>query len=175
MAKAVEFYFDVGSPAAYIAWQRLPAICAQAGAAIDYRPMLLGGVFQATGNQSPLHIAAKGRYVMDELARFARRDGIAFRHNPSFPINTLMLMRGATGLQPREPARMVPYVDAMFRAIWAEGRDMNDSGVVASVLSGCGVRPRQRAGAGERAASQGAAQGRHPGSRTSSPTPNAAC
>ena len=141
MAKAVDFYFDVGSPAAYIAWQRLPALCAEAGAAIDYRPMLLGGVFQATGNQSPLNIPAKGRYVMEDLERFARRYGVTFRHNPFFPINTLMLMRGAIGLQMREPARMIPYVDAVYRAIWAEGRDMNDPGAVAGVLQAAGFDP----------------------------------
>src|SRR5512133_3771449 len=141
MTKTVEFFFDVGSPAAYIAWQRLPALCAKAGAAIDYRPMLLGGVFQGTGNQSPLNIPAKGRYVMEDLERFARRHGVPFRHNPFFPINTLMLMRGAIGLQVREPARMVPYVDAVYRAIWVEGRDMNDPAVVAAVLQAAGFDP----------------------------------
>ena len=141
MTRIVDFYFDVGSPAAYIAWQRLPAICAEVGAGIDYRPMLLGGVFQATGNQSPLQIPAKGRYVMDDLERFARRHGVPFRHNPFFPINTLMLMRGAIGLQLREPARMIPYVDTVYRAIWAEGRDMNDPAVVAGVLQAAGFDP----------------------------------
>jgi 2-hydroxychromene-2-carboxylate isomerase len=53
MTKTVEFFFDVGSPAAYLAWTQLPRICADAGAKIDYRPMLLGGVFQATGNHRP--------------------------------------------------------------------------------------------------------------------------
>lgn len=138
MSKTVEFYFDVGSPAAYLAWTQLPALCANAGVALEYRPMLLGGVFQSTGNQSPMNIPAKAAYMMDDLERFARRYGVEFRHNPHFPINTLMLMRVAAGLQLREPDRMVPYVDAIYRAIWVDGKNMNDPQVVASVLRDAG-------------------------------------
>ena len=141
MAKTVEFWFDVGSPAAYLAWHRLPKIAVQERATIDYRPMLLGGVFQATGNQSPATIAAKGRYMNDDLARFARRDGLPFEHNPHFPINTLMLMRGAVGLQMREPDRMQPYVDANNRAIWVDRKNMNDAAVVGAVLHAAGFDP----------------------------------
>jgi len=138
MAKTVEFWFDVGSPAAYLAWHRLPKIAQQTGAAIDYRPMLLGGVFQATSNQSPMMVPAKGKWMQRDLERFAQRDGTAFRHNPHFPINTLTLMRGAVGLQMREPDRMQPYVDAMFRAIWADEKNMNDPQTVGGVLHEAG-------------------------------------
>lgn len=138
MTKTVEFYFDVGSPAAYLAWHRLPKICRETQAAIDYRPMLLGGVFQATGNHSPTAVPLKGDYMTTDLARFARRDGTPFRHNPFFPINTLTLMRGALGLQMRDASRMVPYVDAVYRAIWADGKNMNDPAVVADVLKAAG-------------------------------------
>jgi 2-hydroxychromene-2-carboxylate isomerase len=138
VAKTVQFWFDVGSPAAYLAWHRLPKIARDEGASIDYRPMLLGGVFQATGNHSPMTIPLKSRYMHDDLARFARRDGTPYEHNPFFPINTLMLMRGAVGLQMREPARMLAYVDAVYRAIWAEGKNMNDPAVVAGVLQQAG-------------------------------------
>lgn len=134
MATTVEFWFDVGSPAAYLAWRRLPLVCAEEGAAIAYRPMLLGGVFQATGNHSPMTVPAKARYMTADLARFAQRDGTPFSHNPFFPINTLTLMRGAVGLQMQDEARMLRYVDAVYRAIWVEGRDMNDAAVVAAVL-----------------------------------------
>lgn len=141
MRKTVEFYFDVGSPAAYLAWRRLPRICENAGAALAYKPMLLGGVFQATGNQSPMAIAAKGRYMMKDLERFAERDRTPFSHNPFFPINTLTLMRGATALQMRDEARLVPYVDAVYRAIWVDHKNMNDAAVVAGVLREAGFEP----------------------------------
>jgi 2-hydroxychromene-2-carboxylate isomerase len=143
MSKAVEFYFDVGSPAAYLAWTQLPQIARAAGAEIEYRPFLLGGVFQATGNRSPMEVPAKGQYMQDDLQRFARRYGVPFAHNPHFPINTLTLMRGATGLQMREPARMVPYVDAVYRATWVDGKNMNDAATVGKVLQQAGFPPEQ--------------------------------
>ena len=142
MGKTVEFFFDVGSPAAYLAFQRLPAICDAAGATLQWRPMLLGGVFQASGNQSPMAVPAKGRYVLADLQRFARRHDIPFRQNPHFPINTLTLMRMATGLQLHEPRRFVPYLDAVYRAIWADALDMNDPAVVAGVLRQAGFDPQ---------------------------------
>jgi len=141
--KTVEFYFDVGSPAAYLAWVQLPRLCAQAGARIDYRPMLLGGVFQATGNHSPMTVPAKGRYMMGDLERFALRYDAPFSHNPFFPINTLTLMRMLTALQMRGDAQMKACADAFYRAIWVEGRNMNDADVVAQVLQGAGFDPAQ--------------------------------
>lgn len=141
MSTAIEFFFDVGSPAAYLAWTQLPQIAREAGAEIEYRPMLLGGVFQATGNRSPMEVPAKGQYMQDDLQRHARRYGVPFRHNPHFPINTLALMRGAIGLQLREPDRMVPFVDAVYRAIWVEARNMNDPATVAAVLQEAGFDP----------------------------------
>jgi 2-hydroxychromene-2-carboxylate isomerase len=143
MPKTVEFFFDVGSPAAYLAWTQLPALARDTGATIAYKPFLLGGVFQATGNRSPMEVPAKGRYLQADLERFARRYGVPFRHNPHFPINTLMLMRGALGLQMRAPQRMQAYVDAVVRAIWVDGRDMNDRATVAAVLQQAGFEPEE--------------------------------
>jgi 2-hydroxychromene-2-carboxylate isomerase len=143
MTKAVEFYFDVGSPSAYLAWTQLPKIVAEMRSEIEYRPFLLGGVFQATGNRSPMEVPAKGQYLQDDLQRFARRYGVPFRHNPFFPINTLTLMRGALGLQMRDPERMVPYVDAVFRAIWVDGKNMNDAHTVSEVLQQAGFDPEK--------------------------------
>jgi 2-hydroxychromene-2-carboxylate isomerase len=143
MSKEVDFYFDVGSPAAYLAWTQMPRIAQETGAHIRYRPFLLGGVFQATGNRSPMEVPAKGRYMQDDLQRFAQRYGVEFRHNPHFPINTLNLMRGALGLQLHDELKMRPYVDAVYRAIWVDGRNMNDPAVVAEVLTGACLEPQR--------------------------------
>ncbi|HVN42733.1 MAG TPA: 2-hydroxychromene-2-carboxylate isomerase [Steroidobacteraceae bacterium] len=137
-SKTVEFFFDFGSPASYLAWTQLPGICATAGATLLYRPMLLGGVFQATGNTSPVTVPAKGRYLLTDLARFARRYGVPMRFNPNFPINTLTLMRGAAGLQLREPTRFEDYVASMFRAMWVDGRNLGDPVIVAETLEQAG-------------------------------------
>ena len=140
--KSVEFFFDFGSPASYLAWTQLPALCAASGATLIYRPMLLGGVFQATGNASPVAVPAKGRYMLTDLARFAARYGVPLRFNPHFPINTLALMRGAVGLQLREPQRFADYVAAMFRAMWVEGRNLGDPAIAGEALAQAGFDPQ---------------------------------
>jgi 2-hydroxychromene-2-carboxylate isomerase len=141
MAGTVEFWFDVGSAASYVAWYRLPKIAQRTGATIDYRPMLLGGVFQATGNQSPVNIRAKGEWLHKDLERFAQRDGTPYKRNPHFPINTLALMRIAIGLQQQGEEPMLRFVDAVFRAIFAEPKNMNDAPTVAGVLQDAGFDP----------------------------------
>jgi 2-hydroxychromene-2-carboxylate isomerase len=138
MAKSVDFYFDFGSPAAYLAATQLPHICADTGAELVWKPMLLGGVFQATGNHSPAEIKPKGPYMTTDLKRFAKRYGVPFVHNPHFPINTLLLMRGATGLQMREPERFRAYVDAVYHAMWVEPQNLNDPATVGTVLQAAG-------------------------------------
>jgi 2-hydroxychromene-2-carboxylate isomerase len=139
MGKTIDFYWDFGSPASYLAHTQLPRIAREAGATLVSQPMLLGGVFQATGNRSPVEVPAKGRYTLLDFTRFARRYGVPFVLNPHFPIHTLALMRGAVGLQMREDPRFDAYVDAMFRAIWVDGRPMGDAAEVASVLAGIGI------------------------------------
>jgi 2-hydroxychromene-2-carboxylate isomerase len=137
-AKTIEFLFDFGSPTTYLAHTQLPRIAAETGARIDYVPILLGGVFKATGNQSPVLVPAKGRWMGDDLVRFAQRYHVPFTFNPHFPINTLMLMRGAVGLQMRQPDRFMAYVDAMFRAMWVEPVNLGDVAVLAATLDAAG-------------------------------------
>lgn len=107
MSKQIEFFFDFGSPTTYLAWTQLPRIAAAHGASIAWRPMLLGGVFKATGNHSPIEVPAKGRYTLHDLARYAKRYGVPLAFNPAFPINTLTLMRGAQLLR-RRPVVLRP-------------------------------------------------------------------
>ncbi|MCQ4313020.1 2-hydroxychromene-2-carboxylate isomerase [Pseudomonas stutzeri] len=143
MNKTVEFFFDLGSPATYLAWTQLPALCERTGAQLHYRPMLLGGVFQATGNTSPATVPAKGRYMLADLQRHARRYGVPFVFNQHFPINTLSLMRGAMGYLAIQPDAFPRYLDAMFRALWIENRNLADPAVIAEVLQQAGLNPEQ--------------------------------
>ncbi|MBU4634009.1 2-hydroxychromene-2-carboxylate isomerase [Pseudomonas chlororaphis] len=141
MSKTVEFFFDLGSPTSYLAYTQLPKICAQTGSQLIYQPMLLGGVFKVTGNASPISIPAKGRYMLQDLARYARRYEVPLAFNPHFPINTLLLMRAVTGMQLRHPQRFVAFIDCLFRALWVEKRNLNDQATVAAVLSEGGFDP----------------------------------
>lgn len=134
MSKTLEFYFDFGSPTAYLAHKRLQQLSAQYDLVIDYKPMLLGGVFKATGNTTPVAIPAKGQYMLaHDLPRFARRYNVPLKINPHFPINTLHLMRAAIAAQRLDC--MPAYVDAMFDAVWVDGKNMGELDVIAQTLA----------------------------------------
>ena len=142
MSKSVEFYFDFGSPTSYLAFTQLPGICAEAGAELVYRPVLLGGVFQATGNASPIAVPAKGRYTLIDIQRFARRYGAPMKMNPFFPINTLQLMRAATGVQMRQPERFAALLDCVFKGMWVDALNLGDPAVLGRVLAEAGFDPQ---------------------------------
>ncbi|MFT7405653.1 MAG: 2-hydroxychromene-2-carboxylate isomerase [Zhongshania sp.] len=141
MSKLIEFYFDVGSPASYLAWTQLPSLADRNHAEIVYKPMLLGGVFKATGNQSPAAIPAKGRYMLIDLRRAAAVYAVAMNFNPYFPVNTLMLMRGAVGYL--DTPRFHDYLSAIFTALWVNEKNMADPAVVSAVLSEAGFDPAE--------------------------------
>ncbi|MBZ9785078.1 2-hydroxychromene-2-carboxylate isomerase [Pseudomonas sp. REP124] len=143
MSKTVEFYFDLGSPATYLAYTQLPKICEQTDSQLVFIPILLGGVFKATGNASPATIPAKGRYMLQDLDRYARRYGVTLKYSPHFPINTLMLMRAVTGIQLRHPERFAAFIDCLFKALWDEGQSLDDPATVATVLTRNGFDPHE--------------------------------
>ena len=138
MTKSVDFYFDVGSPTAYLAHNRLKQLKLEYGCSVIYHPVLLGGLFKASGNSSPVTVPAKGRYMMmEDLPRFAKLYNVPLNTNPHFPINTLNLMRGAVSAL--NEAYFDTYIDTIFKAIWVESRNMGDIDTVIEVLSDAGL------------------------------------
>ncbi len=137
MAKTLDFYFDYGSPTSYLAYTQLPMLAKRTGATVNYKPILLGGVFQATGNRSPVEVAAKGKYMFEDLKWFAARYGVEFQQNPYFPINTLNLIRGALAAQ--RDGYFTAYSDTVFKAIWADGINMGDPAEIGKVLTAAGL------------------------------------
>lgn len=138
--KTIEFWFDFGSPTTYLAHTQLPRIARETGARLVYQPMLLGGVFKATGNASPVTVPAKGRWMNGDIARWAAHYGVPFAFNPHFPINTLTLMRGAVGVRMRQsPEAFGRYVDAVFEAMWVKPRNLGDAVEVAAVVAQAGL------------------------------------
>jgi 2-hydroxychromene-2-carboxylate isomerase len=147
MAKPqVDFLFDFGSPNAYLAHRVIPAIEARTGATFTYVPALLGGIFKATGNRSPMEafggIRNKLAYEGLETKRFVARHGLSrYRQNPNFPVNTLTMMRGAFAAQ--DLGVFEPYVETCFAAMWEDGKKMDDPAVIAETLGAAGL-PAQR-------------------------------
>ena len=132
MSKSIDFYFDYGSPTSYLAYKQMPGLIHRTGATVNYHPILLGGVFQQTSNQSPMDIPAKREWMVKDMEFFAERYGVPFEVNPHFPINTLVLMRGAIFAQ--EEGILERYSDAIFHAMWGEPLNMADPAVIGDVL-----------------------------------------
>jgi 2-hydroxychromene-2-carboxylate isomerase len=133
----VDFLFDFGSPNAYLSHLVIPAIEKRQGVKFDYVPILLGGVFKMTGNRSPAEAYAgirnKPEYHRLETERFLRRHGIArFKPNPFFPVNTLMVMRGAVAA--RKLGIFERYVDEIYRHMWADPKKLDDPAVLKAAL-----------------------------------------
>lgn len=137
MAGTLEFYFDYGSPYSYLADTQVEAIARRTGATLARKPMLLGGVFKSTGNASPMTIELKSRWSVFDLPMWARHYGVPFRPNPFFPVNTLTLMRGATAAE--IDGVFDRYHPAIFKAMWVDGRNLNDMKEVGAVLSAAGL------------------------------------
>jgi 2-hydroxychromene-2-carboxylate isomerase len=143
MRKTVDFFFDVGSPASYLAWTQLPGMCESHGAELVYRPMLLGGVYQATGNASPATIPVKARYWQLDYERHARRYGVPLKENVHFPIITLFLMRAVTGVQLRRPEQLQQLLGCVFKALWIDALNLNEPQLTADILKAGGFDPAE--------------------------------
>jgi len=142
MARTLEFYYDYGSPYSYLADTQVEAIAKRAGAVLVRKPMLLGGVFKATNNRSPAQslvgIKNKPEYERIEMNRFIKRHGITrFKSNPFFPVNTLMMMRGAVAA--RQLGVFERYVDEMFRNMWGDPKKMDDPAIFRTALDEAGL------------------------------------
>ena len=139
LRRKLEFFFDYASPYSYLADQRLDGIRARTGCELVHRPMLLGGVFKATGNSSPAvePVEAKRNYGMRELQRFAALCDAPFQMNPHSPVNSLGIMRGAYAALAADV--FSTYHRTMFQAMWAKGEDLSDPAVCVKVLCGAGL------------------------------------
>ena len=140
------FYFDFASPNAYFAHRIIPGIEARTGVKFRYVPVLLGGIFKATGNQAPMiafaGVPAKLAYEYKEIERFiARHDLKHFNFNPHFPVNTLSAMRGAVAAE--QEGVLAPYIEAIFHFMWEKPRKLDDADVFHATLTEAGL-PAER-------------------------------
>jgi 2-hydroxychromene-2-carboxylate isomerase len=142
MPLKVEFQFDFGSPNAYLAEVAIPGIERRTGVKFEYVPVLLGGIYKATGNMSPFDslrgIKNKPEYQALETQRFIRRHNITkFRQNPFFPVNTLMLMRCAVAAQ--FEGMFETYFRAAYHHMWEEPKKMDDLAIFRDAFTGIDI------------------------------------
>lgn len=137
----LELHFDFVSPNAYLAHAALAAVEGRVGSPFTRIPVLLGGIFKATGNKAPLEafgsVHNKMAYMRTEMDRFVRRYDVPFQWNPFFPINSVTLMRGSIAAQ--DLGVFERYVDGVYQHMWAKGSNLNDPAVVQQVLSGLDI------------------------------------
>ena len=140
MTKNVTFCFDFGSPYSYLAYNNLNSI-REAGGEVTIMPVLLGGIFKATGNQPPATVQKKGEYMFKDINRWSKKLDIPFKMNPYFPILTVPHMRGAV-LAQREDI-LEKYMQVMFEAIWVKAMNLNDQEILTNIAEKSGIDPNQ--------------------------------
>ncbi len=146
MSKTLEFVFDFASPNAYLAYKALPPILERTGAQLQITPCLLGGLFKATGNQAPMiafgGVKGKMEYEQLEIQRFiAKHQLTKFKMNPHFPVNTLVLMRGAIAAE--MDGKLKEYVEAGLQHMWEDGLKMDDAEVYVKAMDAAGFNGQQ--------------------------------
>jgi 2-hydroxychromene-2-carboxylate isomerase len=150
MARTLDFYFDCSSPWTYLAFHAIQPLAAEAGAEIAWKPILVGGVFNAVNrtvydnraHPNPL----KQDYMLKDLADWARLYHLSIVFPPKvFPVNSVKCMRGA--LVALDHGRLVPYATAAFEAYWSHDRDISREDVLAEIAARAGLE-RQRFFAG---------------------------
>jgi 2-hydroxychromene-2-carboxylate isomerase len=139
---APQFLFDFGSPNAFLSHEAIPAIERRSGVKFEYVPILLGGIFKATNNRSPVETLAgvknKPEFQRLETERFVRRFQVKpYVWNPFFPVNTLNLMRAAVAAQLEGVFEQ--YIDAAFHHMWVEPKKMDDPDVATPALAASGL------------------------------------
>ena len=137
MSLDIEFHYDFASPNTYFCHRLIPGIKERTGAKITYCPVLLGGIFKATNNRSPMEqfaeVKNKKEYQALEMKRFIARHKFSdYRFNPHFPVNTIHLMRGAVFASHQD--YYTRYIEAMYQSMWEQGKNMADLEVIAEAL-----------------------------------------
>jgi 2-hydroxychromene-2-carboxylate isomerase len=142
MTKAFDFLFDIAGPNGYLVHKVLPDFCAHTCATASYIPVLLGGLFKATGNGAPMiryaDAPAKLAYEQLEFRRFIAANGLTqFKFNPHFPVNSLLPMRALVAA--KREGQMMPALDALMAGMWEDGLNMADPTVAIAALDKAGL------------------------------------
>ena len=139
MKNQVEFYFDIVSPASYLAWTQMPKLAEDTGADIIYRPFFLPGLFKIAGSTSPITVPAKGKWIFDDLNRWAKIYDVPFKLNSKFPLSSVYAMRGLIAFQ--DASQFKALGDGFYRAMWADNEDINDPQIVRRIVGEAGIDP----------------------------------
>jgi 2-hydroxychromene-2-carboxylate isomerase len=140
----IECFFDCSSPWTWLAFHKLRPLAAELGETVDWKPVLVGGIFNAVNPsvyESRTHgVPAKQAYLRKDLADWARHEGLDIRFPPSiFPVNSVKAMRACCWLKPQ--GLLEPFADAVFRAYWRDDRDIAQDQVLADIATSLDIDP----------------------------------
>lgn len=137
MSKEVDFYFDIGSPASYLAWMKMPKLIEQTGAKVNYLPMYISGVFKLSGNDTPITVPAKGKWLFKDLKRWAKQDDIPFVVNSQFPMNSISVMRALAAYA--EDPRLEKLATEFYKAMWDTDENLTNPQNFAEIAKRAGI------------------------------------
>ena len=139
----LEFFFDCGSPWTYLAFHKVEAVAAEAGAELVWKPILVGGVFNAVNasvyEQRTNPIPQKLSYHGKDLQDWARLYGLEIDWPDVFPVNSVKAMRGC--LVAQDEARLPAFARSCFEIYWGENRDLVQDEVMEEVAKRVGLDP----------------------------------
>lgn len=135
----LDFYFDIISPYAYLAWQSLQGMPEFQRCELELKPVLLGGILRSNQNLGPAEIPNKRQWVYRDVLRTARILELDFRFPPRHPFRSLEAMRALTAVALKQPEELLTCTQHFFDASWRHGRDMSDWDTILSVLESCGI------------------------------------
>lgn len=147
MPTPIEFYFDFTSPYSYLLSEQIEAVATKYGRSVRYRPTLLGAVFKTTGGAPLTELPLKGDYSRRDFERSARFAGITFAMPQPFPVSTVNAARALLWLQGSGSAKSVSFVHTVFRAYFAQGRNISEPAVLAEIADELGIDPQAMAAA----------------------------
>lgn len=119
--ESIDFFYDIGSPYSYLCATQIDGVARKHGREVHWRPMLLGAVFKATGNEMPARVPAKAKWMLSDLHLWAQSYGVPFVWPPSFPPNTVKAMRACVHAGDKGKVRELSL--ALFEGYWAHGVD----------------------------------------------------
>lgn len=140
----IELFFDVTSPWTWLGVHNLVPMAQRLGEEIAWRPILVGGVFNAANpsiyaaRANPVPV--KEAYYAKDLKDWARLAGLTIRFpSPDHPVNAVLVMRCCVAMQAR--GKVQPFAFAAFDALWAHWRDLTDPAVLAEFIEAAGEDP----------------------------------
>jgi 2-hydroxychromene-2-carboxylate isomerase len=139
MPAPIDFYFDFSSPYGYLASTRIDALAARHGREVNWRPILLGPAFKASGNAPLVGQPLKGAYSVRDFIRTAKHLGIPFNMPSPFPIGTQNAARAFYWLGDRDMAQAKKLAQAFFNAFYVLGRDISSTETVVDIAAANGV------------------------------------